>query len=241
MCIIVVQPEKKKLSRKIIETCFANNPDGAGYMFVRNNRLVVDKGFFTLDSFYQAYKLDNLVYGETSPFILHFRIATHGTRTVDNCHPHRLSNTLAFAHNGIFTCVNGIRAKKSKSDTVRAGIIFKQLPSDWFYKKGLRVLVEEFFMQSSSYGAFLDNKGAIWMTSKNDWNKNKGIYYSNNTYSDNLYWPTRYDRVENYGRYVEPKKTDRKGCLIDNESDVIPFDDTWNGYTGACEKDKYGS
>lgn len=182
MCIIVVQPTGKSIPRERLKNCFDNNADGAGYMYVENRVLKIRKGFFTFDSFYQAYKLDHVVYGISSPFILHFRIATHGNVDRTNCHPHSLNKNLAFAHNGIFHNVSDIEAKKSKSDSMRAAIIFKQLPIDWFYKKGLRVLVETFFNEAQSFGAFLDNQKQVWLTDKKSWVKNRGIYYSNETY-----------------------------------------------------------
>jgi hypothetical protein len=184
MCIIVVQPKKKTISKKRLEACFANNPDGAGYMFSHNRGLVIRKGFFTFDSFYRSYKLDWLDYGKTSYFILHFRIATHGSVDITNCHPHKLSNRLAFVHNGIFRVANTIKAADHKSDTMRAAIIFKQLPADWYYKRGLRILVEEFFNSCNSYGAFMNDVGDIWLTNKADWKQDKKIWFSNDSYMD---------------------------------------------------------
>ena len=203
MCIIVVQPKNKKISRTTLEICYANNPDGAGYMFSYNGRLFVRKGFFTFDSFYQAYKLDHIDNGTHSTFVLHFRIATHGLLDKNNCHPHRISNSLAFAHNGIFNRVKHIQAKKTKSDSIRAGIIFKQLPADWYKLKGLRLLVEDFFINNNSYGAFLDGSGEVWLTDKKNWQKNRGIFYSNSTYCDKMYFslheyktPTNRDNIQ---------------------------------------------
>jgi glutamate synthase domain-containing protein 1 len=187
MCIIVVQPIGKNISRKTLETCFCNNPDGAGYMFTRDKKLVIKKGYFTFDSFYHNYKIDWIENGGVSPFVLHFRIATHGNIDRLNCHPHRLKENLAFVHNGIFSSVKAIRAKESKSDTLQAAIIFKQLPDNWFYCKSMKILVGDFFKANNSYGAFMDNTGQLFMTDKNSWTKKNKILYSNDSFEDKVW------------------------------------------------------
>lgn len=184
MCIIVVQPIGKSISRKTLETCFYNNPDGTGYMFTRDKKLIIKKGYFTFDSFYHNYKIDWIMNGKLSPFILHFRIATHGNVDRINCHPHQLKENLAFVHNGVFSSVKPIKAKVSKSDTLRAAIIFKQLPDNWFYCKSMKILVEDFFKANSSYGAFMDNTGQLFITDKKSWVKKNKILYSNGSFED---------------------------------------------------------
>lgn len=221
-----MQPKKKTVSKKRLEICFANNPDGAGYMFSRKGGLVIRKGFFTFDSFYQSYKIDWLDYGNTSDFILHFRIATHGLVDVTNCHPHKLSNKLAFAHNGIFRPVNTIKAADYKSDTMRAAIIFKQLPANWYYKHGLRILVEEFFNSCNSYGAFMDNAGDIWLTNKSEWGQDKKIWFSNDSYIE-------------YPKFPQSSKNSKAG--YDMYDGNKTNDDGFNDTDWLYEYDKNGN
>ena len=51
MCIIVVKPSSVVVSRSILENCFANNPDGAGYMFANEGKVLIKKGFFDFGEF----------------------------------------------------------------------------------------------------------------------------------------------------------------------------------------------
>lgn len=98
MCIIVWKPDGIKLFDKTIETCFANNPDGAGFTYVENGELHTSKGFFTVGAFTEAYRPH-----ETKPALLHFRIRTHGDYSPDNCHPFEVQNGVVFAHNGVIS------------------------------------------------------------------------------------------------------------------------------------------
>lgn len=212
MCIIVIQPIKKDIDRQTLENCFTNNPDGAGYMFTDNKQLIVKKGYFTFDSFYQVYKKDWIMAGDQSPFILHFRIATHGVLDKTNCHPHRLNDNLAFVHNGIFNNVKKLKAKDSKSDTMRAAIIFKQLSPNWFYKQSLRILVKAFFEAENSRGAFMDNHGQYWITDKENWYKKNKIWYSNESFENyndpfsGRWWERPIDEIDYTKKYWSIEK-----------------------------------
>jgi hypothetical protein len=49
MCIAVYKRVGVKMpSDKILETCFENNSDGAGYMFAHGGKVNIKKGFMTL-------------------------------------------------------------------------------------------------------------------------------------------------------------------------------------------------
>ena len=62
MCIICVSPARtRQPSISQIRTMFRNNPHGAGYMFARDDRVQIHKGFMDVDSFLDAIR------GNTSP------------------------------------------------------------------------------------------------------------------------------------------------------------------------------
>ena len=98
MCIAIYKPENKEIPRETLETCFENNPDGAGYMYAEDKKLHVRKGFFEMDKFWNSYKRN-----KDKQAVIHFRIKTHGKITKSNCHPFNIHNGLAFVHNGIIT------------------------------------------------------------------------------------------------------------------------------------------
>ena len=57
MCIIVSKEKGVKLpTKKILENCFNRNSDGAGFMYVKNNQVMIDKGYMTFEDFYKRLK-----------------------------------------------------------------------------------------------------------------------------------------------------------------------------------------
>jgi len=97
MCIAIYKPKDKSLSREVLERCFINNPDGAGFAFAKDGQLYIQKGYFTFDNFWEAYS--NMP--ENVPAIIHFRIGTSGKKDETNCHPWAINEDIAIIHNGV--------------------------------------------------------------------------------------------------------------------------------------------
>lgn len=125
MCIILTVEKYVKPDYDLIETCFWNNPDGAGLMWTEGGRVCTAKGFSDPYELHQAI-LDT---PEDSRLVVHMRIATSGGIDVGTCHPFPITDELdvlhaanvecdaAIAHNGI---ISGMPtdAKLGISDTV---------------------------------------------------------------------------------------------------------------------------
>lgn len=93
MCVLIIKDKGIKMpSKNELKLAALHNPHGFG--FVSSN------GFYyrTMD-FEDFYKHLKGVRKEDA-CIIHFRIATHGSHKVDNCHPFNLGD-IYFAHNGI--------------------------------------------------------------------------------------------------------------------------------------------
>jgi predicted glutamine amidotransferase len=101
MCLLIAV-EKGKLDYDSIESSFSNNQDGAGFAFVRDGEIIVEKGFFDERSFIRAYEQIS-----ETPHIIHFRRSTGGLVNTVNCHPFQPHSEVAFAHNGTLTSVKG--------------------------------------------------------------------------------------------------------------------------------------
>lgn len=103
MCLIAYQPHNDKpFEKSIFDNGWDANKHGAGYMFVADGKLVIRKPFFKLKELRKAYRVDHAMYGEFSPFVMHFRFATHGLANETNTHPHILADGKAgLVHNGI--------------------------------------------------------------------------------------------------------------------------------------------
>lgn len=117
MCIIVYKPAGISVDRQTLEICFANNPDGAGFMYPCERRLLIQKGYFEAADFIMAWEKCLKLSGDGLPIVFHFRIATAGEIDKRNCHPHRIAYDLGFVHNGILSRVH-VPKESVISDTI---------------------------------------------------------------------------------------------------------------------------
>jgi predicted glutamine amidotransferase len=113
MCVIIATSERSKLpSHEIITQCARHNSDGGGFMFHKDGKVHIHKGYIT------AGKLISDVEAwvpETSPIVIHFRLGTHGSVRPELCHPYPVTKNFdrlcqldlecsyGVAHNGIFS------------------------------------------------------------------------------------------------------------------------------------------
>lgn len=102
MCVIVTsQPDTMPTMSQLAQMSDAN-PDGAGIAWhdgTMLHRYRNEDNHKTL-----AFIADNWPTLEASPFLLHFRLATHGNVCIENTHPFRFrkaDRTGFIAHNGI--------------------------------------------------------------------------------------------------------------------------------------------
>ena len=65
MCIIVAKDRAGRLpTQDELKNCFNRNSDGAGFMYVKNDKVIIDKGYMTFNDFIKRYnkllrKFDN--------------------------------------------------------------------------------------------------------------------------------------------------------------------------------------
>lgn len=124
MCIIAYKKEGAALpSESILETCFYNNPDGAGIAIMRPRaqKVEIHKGFMGVSSFID-FVSSAVDVNDCAAY--HFRISTSGGTNPYNCHPFPISKKVedlkaletnsrfAFIHNGVIG-----QGEKSLSDT----------------------------------------------------------------------------------------------------------------------------
>ena len=177
MCIAIYKPEEKIISKATLQECYSSNPDGAGFMFADDKQLNIEKGFFSFDSFYNAYKKH-----QDKKVVIHFRIKTHGEINKTNCHPFAVNSSLAFVHNGI---ISGLDGDKTLSDTIHFNEqILQPLVNKWgnlaLFQDPMINLLETRIGYSKLI--FLDRHGnhKIMNEHKGEWDD--GIWYSNNSY-----------------------------------------------------------
>ena len=127
MCIICVSPARtRQPSISQIKMMFLNNPHGAGYMYARDGRVHIHKGFMDIDSFLSAVKAEHFTAKDS--VVYHFRISTQAGVNPEMTHPFPLSNRLPImkaldvecpcgvAHNGIIRLTSDT-SQREYSDT----------------------------------------------------------------------------------------------------------------------------
>lgn len=107
MCMLCVIPPNVIPSRDKLVNSALNNPDGFGFAIVipREDRIHVEHTM-NPDTSIQRFLDMRALYPE-SYAMWHARLATHGSTTVDNCHPFQVGydNRTYLAHNGILPIV----------------------------------------------------------------------------------------------------------------------------------------
>lgn len=205
MCIAIYKPAGKELTRDLLFTCYKNNPDGCGFAYVNvdyfgKRRLKIYKDM-TFDGFYKKYERATRL-APYSPFIIHFRIGTHGEKSLLNCHPFSINNNVVFCHNGI---ISGVGTDKRLSDTQLFNQkILKELPKDWMYNQAIVKLVEDFIGASKLILLNIDGEHFILNESKGSWVE--GCWMSNTSYKERSYSVTTY-QYPTYQRREKVTKT----------------------------------
>ena len=196
MCVIIIKDKKTKLPKKeYLENCFDNNPDGAGFMYTDDGRVVIDKGYMTQKSFLKQYeklckKYNNF---KNKSLIIHMRITTDGSTSKKNCHPfvisknfkdcHKLhtSSDLGVAHNGIISAYKPPKNAEDISDTINfineyLAPILEEAPN--LYKN--KAFLDGLELITNSKLAFLDTNDDIFTCG--NFTEKDGVLYSNNSY-----------------------------------------------------------
>lgn len=143
MCIIIYKAAGETIPLDHLENGWANNPDGGGYAFIADGEVQLRKGLMTFGAWLDSYLKDVEEHGDDSPFVLHFRIGTHGPNDEANTHPHKVNRTTVMAHNGM---IRGMTFKKDdkRSDTrVFVDDIIRLLPRGWLKNPAIVELVED--------------------------------------------------------------------------------------------------
>jgi hypothetical protein len=167
------------LKKHILKTCWENNTDGAGILYVEDGRLEVYKELHSFKKFIKTYNEIRMVNKDN--MVLHFRIATHGGVDHDNCHPFLVNNNLGFVHNGIIRDLVG--HSKDKSDTNLFCEMLRTLPKGWERNEAMYKLV------GSAIGfynklIFLNNQGEFKIVNEHEGVWDMGCWFSNRTYKD---------------------------------------------------------
>ncbi len=196
MCLLVLQKENTSLTLEELNNANDANPDGIGYAYVNDGKLITRK-FRKYKKFLNGYSRDIKMYSQSSPFLLHFRLATHGVNSgVENVHPFKVRENLIFAHNGV---IYDVSESKIYSDTQMLNFeILQKLDKGFLKNLGIIKLLSEFV--SGSKLVFLNDKKEFNIINEHSghWNENKTIWFSNSGYKKR--------EIYSYGGYSYNRK-----------------------------------
>lgn len=176
MCVIAVKNSGVGFPKDdLIKDMWDSNPHGAGFMYVKNNKVVIEKGFMKYEDLMRAIAdLKKRIDIVNTPVVMHFRITTHGGTSPQNTHPFPISSdekylraldltcSVGMVHNGIINSVVVDKDAKMSDTMVYIQEVLTPLSmlNKQFYKNNYgKTLMENQIGWSKL--AFLDKTGAI--------------------------------------------------------------------------------
>lgn len=153
MCVIIHKPSNVRIEDNILKMCWDANHDGAGFMYSDGDKLIVKRGYMKYKRFRDSY-----LRNEDSEMVIHFRWASCGIISANTCHPFKINENLALAHNGHISIPFVLNKKESDSLWIVKNILTK-LPKNFLDKQAyinlLSIAIE------GSVFVFMDNFGNV--------------------------------------------------------------------------------
>lgn len=225
MCLAIFKPTGNPISIDNLKRGWEANDDGAGYCYLNENNDIVIERFMSWELFEQSYTKDVEQYGNESPFLIHFRITSKGSTSLDNCHPFKVNDDMAIIHNGTITNIDIDKLDK-RSDTR----IFAEeyLPSigEAILDNALLFEITEGFIGYSKVCILHRERGVFILNEEmGHWNDEDGCWYSNKSYE-----------IKKSYTYVPPK--DNITYLPKRKESADSYLDVWD-YENYYDEDFY--
>lgn len=196
MCIIIAKNKDNRIpTLEELKESFTYNNDGAGFMYVKNGKVVIDKGYMSLDRFLERYKelCKEFNYFKGKSLVVHCRIGTSSGNTAKNTHPYPITYKegelhktsiecdLGMAHNGIIHDYTPTWANPTTNDTQEFILKYVYpIYEKWndFYKN--RYILESLEKITNSKLAFLDSDDNLYLVG--DFITDDNLKFSNGSY-----------------------------------------------------------
>ena len=243
MCIAIIKERGATMPNEdVLDICWYNNPDGAGFMYEKDGKLVIDKGYMRKDHLLKG--LRNREFGIDDFVVIHFRKSTSAGVNPENTHPFPISGnrnnlhaldvkcTKAIIHNGVVGT-----GSKNLSDTA---IFVKECLADPIIinnlnNEKLQNLIESAVDGSRFYIADIENnifmKLGTWY-----YEKQTGLYFSNETWRKKHTYTNNTYRTNNTTHATS--STNTSGNVMDTTimTDGLTLIETSQRYCEVCRK-----
>lgn len=244
MCIIIAKNKNvdNLPTEEQLKNSFIYNSDGAGFMYVKNNKVVIDKGYMTYEDFIRRYEelckeFDNF---KNKSLVVHCRIGTSSGNTPQNTHPYPISSKerdlhqldfecdLGMVHNGIISSYTPTWKNPTTNDTQEfimkyVNVLYSNF-KDFYKHNSILNGMEDI---TNSKLVFLDTNDDLYYVG--DFIVENDIKFSNTSYKPYTYSYNYNGRGSYYNSYSD--------WYYDNEYDKESYNTS--EYLLPLEKDWY--
>ena len=180
MCILIASIDGELPTLAELIECERANPHGIGIAWAEDGRLVVRKAMSLAEFLPMLFDKPDI-----SPYVLHFRYATHGEVGLDNCHPFTVGGGMAMAHNGILPW----RSTDKRSDSRCFAKDIIRPNRSMIFDESFQAHIEEFIGDYNKL-AFITRDGDVSVYNESAGHWRCGIWFSNHGYRCGTKWTT---------------------------------------------------
>ena len=204
MCLIIYKPATTNamIPSSYIRNAAEGNDDGFGLMWSDGFNLHIERTMDP-DSRRHVEMIDTVPEGV--PLIMHWRFGTHGTKSLNTCHPFPVTPDIYLAHNGVLSIDTSSDRGLTDTQHFINAILRPELISDPD-QYGTPEFAETIgHLIGGSKFAMLRSDGKVMLVNEQEGTWRDDLWYSNSCgfYSPAKYWTTSY---KSYSRPQQPRK-----------------------------------
>lgn len=217
MCIIIAKDKSGRIPTiEELTNSFTYNSDGAGFMYVKNDKVVIDKGYMKLTDFLDRFKelCEEFNDFKNKSLVIHCRIGTSSGNTPENTHPYPISGKvkdlhkthiecdLGMAHNGIIHDYTPSGKKPNTNDTQEFILKYvNKLYDKWedFYKD--KYILSGMEDITNSKLVFMNTSGDLYYVG--EFVEDEKLKFSNTSYKSYSYYKTGKSYYTNHYDWYE--------------------------------------